>query len=360
MSAPTGTFTPVYHTNYDMYIRSPGDRAFAFDYDSTGKTDHLVLYCPGSGSIWILRNDNGNFVPAYQQGNSGHGQGIGGYDLKSTADRAFAFDYNRSGKLDHIVFYRPRTGTIWILCNDNGNFVPVYQQGDPGDGIGGYDLKSSADRAFAFDYEHSGRLDHLALYRPGTGTMWILRNDNGKFVPIYQQGAPGNGIGGYDVKSPADRAFAFDYNHTGRLDHLALYRPRTGTIWILCNDNGHFVPIYHQGDPGDGIGGYDLKSFADRVFAFDYDRSGKLDHLALYRPGTGTIWILHNDNGNFVPVYQQGDPGEGIGGYDLNSFADRAFAFDYDRSGKLDHLALYRPGTGTICVLRNDTPRSHQ
>jgi len=48
----------------------------------------------------------------------------------------------------------------------------VYAQGN---GIGGYDLKSSDDRAFAFDYDHSGKLDSMALYRPGTGTMWILK-----------------------------------------------------------------------------------------------------------------------------------------------------------------------------------------
>ena len=33
-----------------------------------------------------------------------------------------------------------------------------------------------------------------------------------------------------------------------------------------------FAPVYHQGDPGNGIGGFDLKSAADRAFAFDYDR----------------------------------------------------------------------------------------
>ena len=70
---------------------------------------------------------------------------------------------------------------------------------------------------------------------------------------------------------------------------------------------------------------------ADRAFAFDYNSSGKMDHLALYRPGTGTIWILNKDSAwNFSPVYRQGDPGNGIGGFDLKSAADRAFAFDYD------------------------------
>jgi hypothetical protein len=241
---------------------------------------------------------------------------------------------------------------MWILRNNAGAFSPVYAQGSPGNGIGGYDLKSPTDRAFAFDYDSSGKLDHLALYRPGTGTMWILKNNGGVFSPVYAQGDPGNGIGGYDLKSPADRAFAFDYNSSGKLDHLALYRPGTGTIWILKNTGGVFSAVYAQGDPGNGIGGYDLKSSADQVFAYDYDGSGKLDHLVLYRPGTGTVWILKNSGGAFSAVYAQGDPGRGIGGYDLASGADRGFPFDYSSTAKQNYLTFYRPGTGTIWILR--------
>src|ERR1035437_2043642 len=295
-----------------------------------------------------------NYKPVYKQGDPKQGDpgnGIGGFDLKYAADRTFVFDYDGSGKLDHLVLYRPGTGIIWILKNSHGNFSPVYQPGDLGNGIGGFDLKSAADRAFAFDYDGSGKLDHLVLYRPGTGTVWILKNSHGNFSPVYQQGDPGNGIGGFDLKSTADRIFAFDYDGSGKLDHLALYRPGTGTIWILKNSHGNFSPVYNQGDPGNGIGGFDLKSAADRAFAFDYDGSGKLDHLALYRPGTGTIWILKNSHGSFSPVYNQGDPGNGIGGYDLKSTADRVFAFDYNSTGKPDHLVLYRPDTGTIWIL---------
>merc|ERR1719219_1811858 len=140
-----------------------------------------------------------------------------------------------------------------------------------------------------------------------------------------------------------------------RFGNLELWKSSSGE----CNVNGYagcfckilpgkFSAVYAQGDPGLGIGGYDLKSQADRAFAFDYDKSGKLDHIVLYRPGTGTMWILKNSGGKFSPVYAQGDPGRGIGGYDLKSQADRAFAFDYDKSGKLDHIVLYRPGTGTM------------
>ncbi len=334
---------------YDL--ASPGDRAFAFDYDSSGKLDHLALYRPGTGTIWILKHTTTGFTPVYNQGDPGNG--IGGYDLASPSDRAFAFDYDSSGKLDHLALYRPGTGTIWILKHTTTGFTPVYNQGDPGNGIGGYDLASPSDRAFAFDYDSSGKLDHLALYRPGTGTIWILKHTTTGFTPVYNQGDPGNGIGGYDLASPSDRAFAFDYDSSGKLDHLALYRPGTGTIWILKHTTTGFTPVYNQGDPGNGIGGYDLASPSDRAFAFDYDSSGKLDHLALYRPGTGTIWILKHTTTGFTPVYNQGDPGNGIGGYDLASPSDRAFAFDYDSSGKLDHLALYRPGTGTIWILEH-------
>ena len=354
-------FTPVFAQGdpgngiggYDL--RSGADQVFPFDYDRTGKQDHLVLYRPGTGTIWILKNTNGQFA-AMPASTGDPGQGIGGYDLRSAADRVCAFDFEHSGRLDHLVLYRPGQGAIFILKNTNGQFAPVFAQGDPGSGIGGYDLRSPADRAFAFDFDHSGKADHLVLYRPGTGTIWILKNNNGQFTALpVSTGDPGHGIGGYDLRSPADRAFAFDYDHTGKLDHLVLYRPGTGTMWILKNTNGQFSPVYSQGDPGSGIGGYDLRSPADRVFAFDYDHSGKLDHLALYRPGTGTIWFLKNTGGTFTALPSStGAPGHGLAGYDLRSPADQAFAFDYAHTGKLDHVALYRPGTGTIWLFRKE------
>jgi hypothetical protein len=58
-----------------------------------------------------------------------------------------------------------------ILEHPSFGFKPVYQEGDPGNGIGHFDLRSSADQAFAFDYDHSRKTDYLVLFRPGTGTM---------------------------------------------------------------------------------------------------------------------------------------------------------------------------------------------
>ena len=351
-------FTPVLQGHpgrgigsYDLM--SPADQVFAFDYDHSGRLDHLALYRPGTGTIHILRNEGGVFSPVYAEGEPG--KGIGSFDLKSPADRVFAFDYDHSGRLDHLVLYRPGSGAVHILRNTNGVFSPVFITPAGARGIGSYDLMSAADRMFAFDYDHSGRLDHLALYRPGTGTIHILKNQAGVFSPVYAEGDPGKGIGSFDLKSPADRVIAFDYDHSGRLDHLVLYRPGSGALHILKNTNGVFSPLFITPAGARGIGSYDLMSPADQVFAFDYDHSARLDHLALYRPGTGTIHILKNEAGVFSPVYAQGEPGKGIGGHSFSSIADRLLAFDYDRNGKTDHLAVYRPGAGLIWILQSDS-----
>ncbi|KAI5458423.1 hypothetical protein BGZ63DRAFT_391319 [Mariannaea sp. PMI_226] len=361
---PKPRFLPVYSQGdpgkgiggYDL--KSSKDRVFSLDYNSSGKQDHLVLYRPGTGTCWIQRKAaDGSWSAVYAQGDPG--SGIGGYDLKSNSDVGFAFDYNSSGKQDHLVFYRPGTGTCWILRKAaNGSWSPAYAQGDPGNGIGGYDLKSSNDRMFTFDYNSSGKMDHLCLYRPGTGTFWIVEKaTDGSWKAVYKQGDPGNGIGGYDLRSQNDRAFAFDWDSSGKMDHIALYRPGTGTFWVLKNSSGKFTPVMSVGDPGNGIGGYDLKSPADVAFAYDWDHSGKNDHVALYRPGTGTFWVVKRSpsTGKWSALYAQGDPGAGVGGYDLRSTQDKVLAFDYDSSGKSDCLVAYRTNaSGTIWILKRN------
>src|SRR5262249_39405676 len=112
-----------------------------------------------------------------------------------------------------------------------------------------------------------------------------------------------------------------------------------------------------------GIGGYYTNSNLDLIFPFDFKSVNMLDHLVVYRPGTGTIWILEKQTAAgatelYPPVFQQGDPagavkGEGIGGYDLMHKNDRAFAFDLEGSGKMDDLVFYRPGSGEVCILQN-------
>jgi hypothetical protein len=213
--------------------------------------------------------------------------GIGGYTLADSRDTGFAFDYNSSGKLDHLVFYRPGAGTIWVLRNNGGTF----SQANAGESIvKNYDLADDRDRAFAFDYNSSGKLDHLVLYRPGRTDCRIFKNNGGTFTPVYS----GSGIGGYDLWGTTDTGFAFDYNNVGKLDHLVFYRPGETYFWILRNNGGTFTPV--PGYSGSGIRGYDLADTRDRAFAFDYNGNGMQDNIVVYRPGTGKIWILNSLN----------------------------------------------------------------
>ncbi|MFG1682743.1 S1 family peptidase [Nonomuraea sp. NPDC049269] len=309
------------------------DQVVAFDYEHSGKLDHLLLYRPGSEIVFIVkRNTDGTYAPVYSSTS-----GIGGYDLKDSRDRIIAFDYTGSGKLDHLLLYRPGAQTAWILEHGAGNaFRAVFHSSA---GIGGYDLNSAEDQIIAFDYEHSGKLDHLLLYRPGTGMAHILRHSGGAtFTQVFA--TADGGIGGYDLKDSRDRIIAFDYTSSGKQDHLVLYRPGGQTAWILQHGAGNaFTAVFHSST---GIGGYDLKSTADRIIAFDYEQSGRLDHLLLYRPGGQTAWILQHGAGNaFTAVFHSST---GIGGYDLKLAKDRIIAFDYRSTGGQSSLFLYRPG----------------
>ena len=358
----TTLFEPVYQQGdpghgiggYDL--RSESDRCFALDYNSTGKLDHLVLFRPGTGLITILQNTAGVFTSVYQSAS-----GIGTFDILSPLDRAVAFDYTGSGCLDHIIFYRPGYNVIYILGRLNETYTAVFESQS---GIGGVlSLGSPRDRIFAFDYNHSGKQDHLAVYRPGMGEFWIFRNDmqsGGTFTPVYDPGRPGQGIGNFDLIREHDRAFAFDWDGTGKMDHIVLYRSGDGILYVVKNDNGKFIAVWAShwtgegGVPAQGVGEYNLADRRDVAFAYDWAHTGRRDHIALYRPGTGTFWVIARDGNGWEPVFHEGDPGRGVGGYDLMHERDTVFAFDHDGKGKSDGLVVYRAnGTGTIWILKH-------
>jgi hypothetical protein len=333
--------------------------AFAFDYDSSGKQDHLVYYSPGTGNVTIIKkNQDGTFTKLYPLITSGLGFGDkGGIDFTLSVDRVIPFDYSGIGKADHLLCYRPgngdssgkTSGAVSILQNNkDGTFTAVFTSTN---GIGGCSLSDyNNDQIIAYDYTGTGQgsnhLDHLVCYRPGASMVWILQNQNGNFSSVYvsNSNGVGPGIGGFDLASPNDQIITYDYGSTGHLDHLICYRPGEGAIFILENDNGTFKPKYQQGDPGQGISKFDLSKTEDRILAYDYSGTGCSDHLVCYRPGTGLIYILQNQSGTFSPVYNPDGATNGIGSYSLQSPDDVGFTFDYDSIGHQNYLVFYRPG----------------
>jgi len=363
-------FQPVYHEGDPgegiggYNLRSPNDRCFALDYNSTGKLDHLVLFRPGTGIISIIHKDpSGTFTPVFHSS-----FGIGTYDILDPCDRALAFDYASTGRLDHILLYRRGHGILYVLARTATNtYTNVFKSHS---GIAGLDLASPLDRIFAFDYSHSGKQDHLAIYRPGTGTFWILRNDmhtastvgsSATFTPVYKSTASpaGVGIGGYPLLRDHDRAFAFDWEGTGKMDHIVLYRGGGERLFSVVgrdNETGGFRTVWTTAvGAGAGVGGYDLADPRDVAFAYDWGHTGRRDHVVLYRPGAGTLGVMARDrktDHGWKCVLGEG--GGGVGGYDLLSDDDKVFAFDYEAAGRADCLVAYRAnGTGTIWILKH-------
>ena len=364
-----GAAPPNGIAGYDLL--SPSDRVLVFDHNGDGKDD-LFLYRPGSGAAWVAQsNGDGSFAGVYAVGDNGAAppNGIAGYDLLSPSDRVLVFDHNGDGK-DDLFLYRPGSGAAWVAqSNGDGSFAAVYAVGDngaaPPNGIAGYDLLSPSDRVLVFDHNGDGK-DDLFLYRPGSGAAWVAQsNGDGSFAAVYAVGAnraaPPNGIAGYDLLSPSDRALVFDHNGDGK-DDLFLYRPGSGAAWVAqSNGDGSFAAVYAVGDngaaPPNGIAGYDLLSPSDRVLVFDHNGNGK-DDLFLYRPGSGAAWVAQsNGDGSFAGVYAVGDNGaalpNGIAGYDLLSAVDRVSAFDHNADGK-DDLFLNRPGSGAAWVAQSN------
>lgn len=193
-------------------------------------------------------------------------------------------------------------------------------RGDDGDPFPGITLNRTFNawstpnsRSYQANKETQVSITNISNSGP---TMDMDITVRGPFFPVYQQGDPGSGIGGYDLRSPRDLSFPFDYSSTGTQNHLVLYRPGSGAIFIvrLFPDGAAPTAVYKQGDPGSGIGGYDLKSPADRGLAFDYDSSGKLDHLVFYRPGKGAIFIVKRTGTSFRPCTSRATPARASAG----------------------------------------------
>jgi hypothetical protein len=316
------------------------DQVVAFDYTGSGRPDHLLLYRPGAGIAYLVKRSGTGYVRVLSSAD-----GIGGFDLRSAADRVVPFDYNGTGKLDHLVVYRPGSGTAFIVRKGAGNtFTRVYASST---GLGTFDLRSAADQVVAFDYAGTGRRDHLLLYRPGHGIAYVVKRSGTTMVTAFASHA---GIGGFDLSDPRDRAVPYDYDGSGRADHLVFYRPGAGSVSIVERSGSAFARVFASGT---GIGGYSLADNRDQLVAYDYEQTGRPDHLIAYRPGVGAAYVLKRGGTSFTRISASM---EGIGGFDLKVARDRIVPFDDEGAGSPLQLLVYRPGNGIAYVMGRFRP----
>jgi hypothetical protein len=210
-----GTSPNIYNLNDTRDLVTP------IDFYSTGHASQLICYRPGASAFWIMQNNgiktNLQFTATIHS-SSGIGTGSSNYTLNDNRDKVFAYDLNGTGKLDHIVAYRPGTGAFWIFEILNPGTSATFQYVlKSSNGVGGYDLSDSRDIIVPFDFYSTGKSTQLICYRPGTGACWILNNtaavgQTPTFTPVYQTS---NGISGsptqrYDLSDNRDLILPFD------------------------------------------------------------------------------------------------------------------------------------------------------
>src|SRR5579872_3434019 len=184
-------------------------------------------------------------------------------------------------------------------------------------GIGGFDFSNTADKAIAFDYDHSGKMDYIVCYRPGYGGVAIEKNNNnGTFTTVWNSGS---GIGGYDLSDGHDLIIAYDGDHSGKQDYLVAFRPGKGAVYVIKHVGTTNSPTAFQGQAfSGGIGGFDFSNSVDRMFTFDFEKSGKKDYLVAYRSGSNVVYIIKHVGVGLTGTYTpQFSSSSGIGGYNL-------------------------------------------
>jgi len=275
---------------------------------TTGGASNLgtVFRMTPAGAVTLVRSfsgPNGN-LPYQGLVDTGDGNLYGttgggglGYGVVFRLQSAVAANFDTDRKAD-VAVYRPGTGT-WYVLQSAGGFTTVNERS----------WGLTFDLPVPGDYDGDGQTD-MAVYRPSTGVWYILQSRSGFTTSVtIALGGPG------DIPMPGD------YDGDGAMD-AAVYRPRAG-LWIV-QPSAAPQQILTIG----------LGRSTDVPVPGDYDGDGKTDP-AVYRPSTGR-WIVRLSARNYLTS-------ETIA---FGLAGDMPVPADYDGDGYTD-AAVYRPASGT-------------
>ncbi|MHC4808470.1 MAG: calcium-binding protein [Planctomycetota bacterium] len=126
------------------------------------------------------------------------------------------------------------------------------------------------------------------------------------------------------LSNGGDRPLAGDFDRDGRCDDVAVFRPTTRSWYYDYNHDGNTDDTFHWAVAG------------DIPVAGDFDSDGRIDDVAVFRPGNRTWYYDYNHNGTTDDTSGPwGNPG------------DIPIAGNFDADRRCDDVGVFRPGNRT-------------
>ena len=188
-----------------------------------------------------------------------------------------------------LAVWRPSTGTWWVM--GGANSVQVTQAW----GMNG-------DKPVPGDYDGDGKTD-FSIYRPSSGQWFVLQSSDNSWAPVFAWGTS------TDIRVPAD------YDGDGRTDR-AVWRPSDG-VWYIVSSSGGTSSYQTFGITG------------DVPASADYDGDGRAD-IAVWRNSDQKFYSVNSSNGNLAVVTVGQSSGQPV-------------SSDYDGDGRADHAIRNGP-----------------
>jgi hypothetical protein len=217
----------------DDYAELGGVHIIPFDATGDFHEDHLMLYIPGRGILYLIHyNGNGTWHQDWYSNS-----GIGGYDLKGAGgyDKIITYDYGNRVK-DYLVCYRPGAGFVWFIKSNHGtgpNGSWSFSAQYAASGIGGYDMKGPTDQLVCIGGPQNGYMN-LAAFRPGYEYMWLIQHGGPGQNSFGGTWSSRSGFPGFNFTNAADRmvvsytAAGFSNLVTENDFNMICYRPGAG------------------------------------------------------------------------------------------------------------------------------------